>query len=203
VDSVVTVPASRAEDLVTVLSDAFFDYPVMRYVVGEHPDYPRRLRTIVGLFVAVRVAREDLLLGVTDDGGRIIAAALVNLPGDPAAAPWFEARRQAAWAELGSDAEARYQAYGNATRRFEHAPPHHHLGMIGAVSAEQGQGLGRLMLDHVHAIAAADPGSSGVSLTTEVARNVTLYQHFGYRVVGHARVGPELETWGMFRDRRG
>jgi hypothetical protein len=30
---------------------------------------------------------------------------------------------------------------------------------------------------------------------------VKLYEHFGYRVVGHKRVGPGLETWGMFQGR--
>jgi hypothetical protein len=42
-----------------------------------------------------------------------------------------------------------------------------------------------------------------VSLTTEVPQNVRLYEHFGYEVVGHARVSPELETWGLFLTTRG
>jgi hypothetical protein len=27
---------------------------------------------------------------------------------------------------------------------------------------------------------------------------VALYEHFGYRVTGHALVPPNMETWGMF-----
>jgi hypothetical protein len=46
-----------------------------------------------------------------------------------------------------------------------------------------------------------DPGSAGVSLSTEVRRNVDLYRHFGYEVTGEARVSEELMTWGMFRAR--
>jgi hypothetical protein len=53
----------------------------------------------------------------------------------------------------------------------------------------------------VHRLAGDDPTSSGVSLTTERAENVPLYEHFGYRVVGHTRVSAELETWGLFRQR--
>jgi hypothetical protein len=37
-----------------------------------------------------------------------------------------------------------------------------------------------------------------VSLTTENPRNVELYRHFGYEVVGQGPVGPGLQTWGMF-----
>jgi hypothetical protein len=43
-----------------------------------------------------------------------------------------------------------------------------------------------------------DPGSAGVSLTTEVPENVGLYEHFGYRVVGRAPVG-DFQSWSMFR----
>ena len=39
----------------------------------------------------------------------------------------------------------------------------------------------------------------GVTLTTEDPSNVPLYEHFGYQVVGHARVAPGLESWGFFR----
>jgi hypothetical protein len=55
----------------------------------------------------------------------------------------------------------------------------------------------------VHAAASDDPQSAGVSLTTERAENLKFYERFGYTVVGHARVDPELETWGLFRGERG
>jgi hypothetical protein len=61
------------------------------------------------------------------------------------------------------------------------------------------RGHARALLEAVHALAAADPQSAGVSLSTELAKNVALYQHFGYAVVGHARVSPEMETWSLFR----
>ncbi len=199
--SVRTIDASGADDVIDVLCDAFADYPVMRYVVGGQPDYAERLRTLVGLFVILRVARNDLLLGLADDDGQLVAAAVVNLPGVRAIAPWFEEQRTAAWAALGRDAEARYQAYGAATRPFDPPLPHHHLGLIGVRRSRHGTGLGRTLLDRVHDLSSADPGSAGVSLTTELARNVSLYEHFGYRVTGHARVAPELETWGFFRPR--
>jgi GNAT superfamily N-acetyltransferase len=194
------LPPARAEDIIDVLCDAFFDYPVMRYVLGTAPDYAERLRTLIGLFVGVRVVRNDLMLGVEDDAGTLTAVALVNLPGDRVVPPSFERHREAVWAELGEAARARYDAYGTASRALNPVEPHHHLGMIGVRRSHHGQRLGRALLDHLHTVVDAVPGSRGVSLNTELPRNVALYEYFGYRITGHTRVAPELETWGFFRD---
>jgi GNAT superfamily N-acetyltransferase len=193
--------ASDVDDILDVLCDAFFDYPVMRYVLGSNPAYPHRLRTLVGLFVAARVAREDLMLGVRGETGTLVAAALVNLPGGRIPPPAFERYRQSVWEELGDEERLRYDAYGTASHGFDPEEPHHHLGMIGVRSSRHGQGLGRRLLDHLTEVVEADPGSSGASLNTELPRNVALYKHVGYRITGHARVAPELETWALFRPR--
>ena len=186
-----------------MLADAFYDYPVMRFVLG--PDAPGvapyavRLHRLVQLFVSNRAYRGDPLLGVRHDGGALVAAAVMSLPASPNPAPAFIALRESIWAELGADARARYDAYGRAAQFFAAMPPHHHLNMIGVRRAQQRLGLARQLLEAVHALAAADPQSSGVSLTTERPENVPLYEHFGYRVVGHVRVSAEAETWGMFK----
>lgn len=193
------IPVDRSDAVVTVLCDAFHDYPVMRYVLGDSPDYATRLTTLVGLFTAARANPDSLMLGLEDRDGSLAGAALVDLSSKGPPTPEFEARRESAWAELGQDARARYEAYGRATREHNPPRPHHHLGMIGVRHSHHGTGLGRVLLEHVHALAEADGQSAGVSLTTEVARNVTLYEHFGYGVTAHVRVAPELETWVMFR----
>jgi len=54
-------------------------------------------------------------------------------------------------------------------------------------------------LETVHELSRTDPRSVGVTLTTEVPANVSLYQHFGYEIVGQASVAPGLTTWGFFR----
>ena len=43
--AVQVIPASDVEAILDVLCDAFFDYPVMRYVLGGEPDNARRLHT--------------------------------------------------------------------------------------------------------------------------------------------------------------
>ena len=59
-------------EIVSVLADAFHDYPVMRNILG--PDVPGlgapynvRLHRLVQLFVSARAYRNEPLLGVRDD----------------------------------------------------------------------------------------------------------------------------------------
>jgi len=186
-------------DVVAVLADAFHDYPVMRYVVGpEHTDYDRRLTELISFFVFRRMRHGAPMLGASDAHGRLVAAAVMTLPIEPESPADVVARREALWGDLGDDTRLRHDTYALTTKQFAIDRPHHHLNMIGVRKAHAGTGLARPLLEAVAGISRDDPGSCGVSLTTEVARNVTLYEHFGYRAVGHARVTPELETWGFY-----
>jgi GNAT superfamily N-acetyltransferase len=192
---------AEAEEIVTVFCDAFHDYPVMRHVLGPAGRYDTRLRTLIGLFVNGRVFRNEPLLGIRDGAGRLTGAATMTLPESPDPPAALIAHRDAVWQELGQEARARYEAFTAATHRFAIGTRHHHLNMIGVCRSRQGEGLARSLLGAVHALTQSDPDSAGTSLSTEHPPNVPLYQHFGYRVVGHARVNGGLETWVLFRER--
>ena len=182
-----------------VLSEAFYDYPVMRYVLGEHHgDYEQRLSTLVNFFVMARVLRDEELLG-TMSGADPVATALVSYRGRRKSPEELAVLRDAVWDELGPNTKSRYEAFATACAPFEVPNPHIHLNMIGVSREAQGSGLGRVLMDHIHGMSFRDPLSKGVTLTTEDPSNVPLYEHFGYRVVGHAKVPPGLETWGFFR----
>ena len=206
--NVTTLSPDNVVEVVSVLTDAFHDYPVMRFVLG--PDaagvgapYTVRLHRLVQLFVSARSYRNEPMLGVRDSAGALIAAAVMSLPDAQDPPPTFIALRESIWAELGTEARARYDSYVLSARFFEQTPRHHHLNMIGVRRSQQRSGLARVLLGAVHDLASQDPGSAGVSLTTERPENVVLYERFGYHVVGHARVSSTEETWGMFRPRDG
>lgn len=197
--SVVVVPTRDSEEVVDVLCEAFRDYPVMRFVLGpDAAEYDRQLRVLVGFFVKAREVRDETLLGVPGAEG-LVAAAIVSDPHGPPAPPSFKALREAVWEELGQGARERYEAFGGACAPFLTASPHIHLNMIGVRNSARGQGLGRLLLQAVHDLSLRNPASTGVSLTTENEANLSLYEHFGYEIVGEARVGPGLRTWSFFR----
>jgi GNAT superfamily N-acetyltransferase len=202
--TVTTLSFDQLVEIVSVLSDAFQDYPVMRYVLG--PDVPAvgapykvRLHRLVQLFASARAYRGEPMMGVRDDSGALAAAAVMSLPRSSNPLPAFIALRESVWAELGAEARSRYDAYLAAANFFAASGPHHHLNMIGVRKARQRLGLARELLEAVHKVASDDLQSTGVSLTTERPENLPFYERFGYEVVGHARVGPDLETWGLFR----
>lgn len=193
------IPPADAASVTDVLCEAFAEYPVMRFVLGSEPDVGGdRLRRLIGFFVMARALRDEPLLGVEHDG-RLVAAATVSFPGLVESPPELYALRDEVWRDLGPEARARYEAYGKACAPLEVDVPHAHLNMIGVRPAFRGRGLASRLLDEVHAISRATPATEGVMLMTESARNVALYEHLGYQTVGHLRVTPELETWGMFR----
>jgi len=193
-----------APEVVDVLCESFFDYPVMRFVVGaEAADYESRLRRLISFFVMSRVLRNESLLGIPGPAG-LRAAALVSRPGVGVNPPELVPVRERVWAELGSAAQARYEAFGAACAPFEVDVPHLHLNMIGVRDEARGEGLGGQLIEHVHFVSTDDPVSSGVTLTTENPENVSFYEHFGYTLVGTSSVSPDLTTWGLFRaDREG
>ena len=195
VDALGPAAAAAATD---VLSEAFRDYPVMRYVLGSDPEYDRRLRVLFEFFLAARLLRQEPVLGVLD-GTAVVGVAAVTLPGARAAPPELARLRESVWATLGAAARARYETFGTVTGRFTVSAPHHHLNMIGVRRSHAGRGWGRRLVDAVHDLAAADSGSAGVSLTTESPANVALYRHLGYQLLGHAPVADRLETWAFFR----
>lgn len=192
--------AERAEQAVDVLVDSFYGYPVMRYIVGEVDDeYEGRLRKLMRFFVAARYSRDEPVL-VVKENDRAVATAILTPPFQSEPTSMLAKHREAVWKDLGDDARSRYEALGDLWRLFEFPEPHYHLNMIGVLRSYAGRGFGRLLLDAVHQLSSKDPDSNGVSLNTEDERNVPLYEHFGYRIVGHAQATRDIDTWVMFRE---
>jgi GNAT superfamily N-acetyltransferase len=186
-------------EVADVLVDAFYDYPVMRFVLGESPSYESRLRTLTTFFVQARVVRGEWLLGIPDtDADGLRAAATVTKPSRESPPAVAELREQT-WASLGPESRERYEAFGRASAPFEVAEPHLHLSQIGVRSQFRGLGLARVLLEATHSLSLEDAESEGVTLTTEAEGNVGLYQHFGYRVVGRTEVEGAFTTWGFYR----
>jgi GNAT superfamily N-acetyltransferase len=195
---VVRLGESDVADVVDVVSDAFADYPVMRYVLGHEDHYRGHLRRFVHFMVMARVYRNELIAGIAEDG-LLQGVALVSVPAHTVTSAPLDALREALWHELGAAARARYEAYGAAFARFVPAEYHYHLNVLGVRHAAHGKGYARKLLDYVHALSRDDPQSSGVSLTTENPANVPLYEHVGYRVIGEVEITPGLVCWGFFR----
>ena len=198
---VIPLPPDRRDDVIDVFADSFHDYPLMRWVVGPEGDVAARVRRLIAFFVSRRVRRGGPLLGIVD-GNRLVGAAAITLPVEAAPPPGITALDVEVWRDLGEQARERYQSYAETTSAFfTGVGRHHHLNMVGVRCSHKGAGLARPMLEAVWHMSQTDPNSTGVSLTTELHRNVRLYEHFDYSVIAHKRVSDEVETWGLFRAR--
>ena len=197
-----TLGRAHLVEMVEALADAFHDYPVMRYVCGTEGAYDERLRRLVELFVSNRALRSETIYGVRDDAGQLVAVATTTGPNSPEPSEELLALRGAIWAELGAATRERYERFAAAAQATAVPGRHHHLNMIGVRRAAHGQGLSRPLLEAVHSLCQHDPQSAGVSLTTELPRNKSLYEYFGYAVVGQSVVDGGLSTWTLFRPRR-
>jgi ribosomal protein S18 acetylase RimI-like enzyme len=195
----VKLSANQAALAVDVFCEAFATYPVMEYIIGEPPTQTdARLRMLIGFFVAARVYRKEPILAMIE-GDEAVAAAIVTLPGEREIPEQQRTHRERLWSMLGPGAKKRYEVLGRTAGQLFADEPHYHLNMIGVRHSHMGRGLARCLLDEVHAMSRKDPISCGVSLTTEVPSNVPLYEHFGYRVLGHVPITSDLETWAFFR----
>ena len=188
---------ATAEEVLGPLCAAFADYPVMRHVLGPAGDYADRLRTLVGFFLTARVLRKDPMLAVYA-GAEVTGVAVCTLPGLPGP-PDLEEARAWTWGRLGEDARERYDEWIRIWGPINVSEPNIHVNMLGVPPRYQGRGLGRQLLERVHAMSLEHPESRGVSLTTESAGNLPFYEGLGYQRVGHGRIGPGLESWGFFR----
>ena len=188
---------ATADDVVRVVCEAFADYPVMRYVLGERGDYAERLRTLIGFFHGARVLRDDAILGISD-GNELVAVALCSLP-DRVEPPELDLLRDRTWVALGADARARYDDCVRAWESTGVEEPNIHVNMLAVLPDRQGRGHARALLERVQAMSRERADSRGVTLSTETERNVGLYRHMGYRVVGRATIAPGVETWDFFR----
>jgi GNAT superfamily N-acetyltransferase len=187
------------DDVVDVLADAFSNYPVMRFVLGEGGNTAPRLTQLIGFFVFRRMRLGGPMFGVRDKTGALVGAAVMTLPAEPEPPADVLQRHDDVWNSLGQDCRERHDIYGAHAKTVLVSEPHNHLNMIGVRHSNHGRGLARPLLEAAVEIGARDATSAGLTLTTETPANVRLYQHFGFEVFGHVLIAPELETWGLFK----
>ncbi len=96
---VVNLSQENIKEVADVLCEAFYNYPVMKYVLGEKEDYDNRLRKMVTFFVSARALRKEPLLGIYNSENKLVAAAAVTLPGEIPSPPELLKLRYELWEE--------------------------------------------------------------------------------------------------------
>ena len=168
----------RLGEAVDVLSEAFHDYPVMRYVIGAAGDaYASRLRAMLTFFTSARFIQDELVTGAVTTDDVVVGVANSTLPGTQRSPAILGTEREAVWRELGADALARHEAYGSATAPFAVDRPNYHLAMLGVRRSHAGTGVARRLLDALHDTSRRDrdrPGSRSPQRTPATWRSTSI-----------------------------
>ena len=193
---VIELSPERLDDAAHVLARAFVHYPLMRYILADRgARYDRALEALFRLSCARRLAHGGALLGAIH-GSELVGVAGIGMAGHPAP-PSLESADQ--WTTLiGARAASLFERHGRLVDKHRPRQPHFVLDVLGVLAGRRRQGYGHALLARVHALSAAHPTSQGIYPDTEHPANVSLYAHFGYRVVGCERLGP-VSIWCMFR----
>ena len=175
------VGAAEAAD---VLAHAFFDDPVLTYLVR-----PREVRLVLGA-----LSLEGIAEGIRA-GGRLVAAS-VWLP--PGAHPSVT-RQLPAWARLAArnpQAVRRLLRAGRTLDALHPDEPHWFLSLLGVLPELQGTGLGSALVQPGLERAAGEV----VHLDTGRPENVPWYRRFGFEVTAEVHAVPGAPpSWGMQR----
>ena len=184
--------------VVTVLCDAFYEYPVMRYVLKDSDNYDKELNLLIHFFTMARILRKETIFGAFQKS-ELIAVALTSNPSNSLKIPQLIELRKQTWQKLGPGAKERYEKLGRIWMDLDKGVPNIHLNMLAVMTNVQGSGAGRKLLEQVHKLSKKDPESQGITLTTEDPEKVSFYEYMGYQQTGHAEVDEGLHTWNFFR----
>lgn len=196
----IEVGSARKQDvnaLARVLGRAFFDDPVMMWMV---PDDAKRSRALPLVFGAM--TRHHFLAGaavqVAGRGGQVGAAALWDPPGR-----WKQNRREEL-RMMPSFLRAMGLQVGRGLRVSElmkkHHPeePHWYLGVIGSDPDVRGSGLGQALMRS--RLDRCDAEGAPAYLESSKESNVPYYLRFGFEVTAELAIpdgGPTM--WQMWR----
>ena len=138
-------------------------------------------------------------------GQDLTGVTIVKLPGAKPIVPWY--RRVGAVVQrlpglIGLSRYVRWRRMlklRSAVKPPDELPKPYYTLEILAVSPDfQGQGIGRLLLTHMHTHCDQDGQAAGIYLMTGDEHNTRIYRRFGYEVVA-ARQGGSFTVWHMFR----
>jgi ribosomal protein S18 acetylase RimI-like enzyme len=201
VPTIVTLRRDQLGDSSRVLTRAFDDDPVFRYLYPT----PRRRRSSCHGFLRA-IVRDALPFGdvwaAIDDGTVVATAGWLPVGAYPPTRRRAARQLVAAWHALLTPHTFRDGLrYLTETEKLHPKEPHWYLAVIGVEPARQGEGLGGKLLTAV--LDRLDATGVPAYLETSTAANVAWYRHHGFEVqheVTPTSAGPPV--WTMWREPR-
>jgi ribosomal protein S18 acetylase RimI-like enzyme len=193
------LPPSRYDEAAGLLAMSFENDPLLPYLTFEKGDVHRSfVHRIVRMEVDFHATGENDLLAVVYNG-ELVAVALIERP--DASVAYVRVARAAIQLlfQTNSSVVLRTWRYFMTISANRPRTPHFYLEAVAVHPKTRGRGLGRLLLDELHAKSAADSSSQGIALVTANPANVGFYERFGYRLVQPRVTLRDLELYYFFR----
>jgi len=194
----VTAGTGDLEGLGDTLQAAFWDDPVMSWIL---PDEASRSRRLARMFM-VMLRGHYLPMHTVWTTADVAGAALWAPPGH-AKIPTTRILRHAPdlVRALGRHSVRALLALDHVDRQHPHQPPHWYLGVLGTSPAHQGKGIGSALLGPV--LERCDREGLSAYLESSKESNLAFYGRQGFEVTGEIQLpfgGPRV--WAMWREPR-
>jgi GNAT superfamily N-acetyltransferase len=195
-----TAHKSDVRNLARVLGRAFFDDPVMMWML---PDDARRARALPRVFGAM--TRHHFLSGqavqVASRAGEVGAAALWDPPGRWKQTPREEWRMMPSFLLAMGLHTGRGRAMSEVMKQHHPEEPHWYLAVIGSDPDVRGSGFGQVLMQS--RLDRCDAEGAPAYLESTKEENVPYYMRFGFDVTRELTIpggGPTM--WQMWRPPR-
>lgn len=198
---VTTRPYAHADRqaVVSVLSRAFADDPLVRWFLPERDKDADRLRRFFG----VTVSRDVLPHGevhVAEHRGGVVGAALWRRPGEWSTAGWRQLLDLPWWLAVFGRDLVRAGTGLDAMKAVHPHEPHWYLATTGVAPDSQGLGVGSALLGAM--LRRCDADQLPAYLESSKQGNIGFYERHGFTVIEEQHLPDGPPFWPMWRDPR-
>ncbi|MBN1262701.1 MAG: GNAT family N-acetyltransferase [Anaerolineae bacterium] len=200
------LPAENVSAAAALIAASFREEGFTRNTLNlSTPARQKRFAAVGALRLSLGQASGQQVLAATN--GETLAGVAIVKPPTAKSVPWYRlagAVMRRAPRLLGMIGDVRWRQ-GLRIKPAMKPPatlptPYYTLDILGVAPDFQGQGVGRRLLEHIHAHCDQDEHATGIYLYTGDEKNTNIYRRFGYEVV-EVRQGGPLTIWHMFRPR--
>jgi len=190
--SVQSASPDRRKAVLDIMTLGFASDPVMRWTWPDPATFLATFPKIAEGFGGRGFAHDSVFETIC---GR---AAAMWLP--PGVEPDSEAMTEASAASIPSDRTGETTAFFSQMADYHPQEPCWYLPLIAADPAHTGQGLGAALMRH--ALAKVDADGLPAYLESSNPRNISLYQRYGFEVMGEIQAGSSPVMTPMIRPAR-
>ncbi|WP_333579810.1 GNAT family N-acetyltransferase [Mesotoga prima] len=188
------VSEEEYEKVAEILTEAFFEDPMIKYVFKDRER--KEIRRLYGVMTKAYAPSSDIYFDSEEPNGMI---QWIDSEKEPGVMAWL---RSGAMRMIGSPISSLFRLMKTGMEIFktqkECMKGHNlHLILLAVLPRKQGMGIGKKLMNLF--IQEADSRGLPCYLETQNPSNLRFYESFGFSVVKEIEISPELRSWSMVR----